>query len=72
MVLAAEVHHETVIVMHSRKVNGMGPNPSVTPYLYLVRVNQMLGHGLDDELKEEPGELKPDKTKMLTLVKYRQ
>lgn len=28
-----------------------------THHLYFVRVDQMLGHGLDDQLKEEPGEL---------------
>lgn len=33
------------------------------PYLHLVRVNQMLGHGLDNHLKEEPGELKPGEVK---------
>lgn len=32
---------------------------SVPTYLYLVQVRQMLGHGLDNQLEEEPGELKP-------------
>lgn len=32
-------------------------------YLHLVGVNQMLGHGLDNHFKEEPGELRPGEAK---------
>lgn len=33
-------------------------------YLHFVKVDQMLGHGLDDQLEEEPGELKVEVKKL--------
>lgn len=36
----------------------------MSSYLHFVRVDQMLGHGLDDQLEEEPGELKVEVKKL--------
>ena len=41
----------------------MGAEKSTTPHLQLVRVDQMLSHGLDNQFKEEPGELRAGEVK---------
>lgn len=35
------------------------------PYLYFIKVDQILSHGLDDQIEEEPGELKEGEVKEL-------
>lgn len=38
------------------------------PYLDLVRIVQILGHGLDNQLKEEPRELKPGGVQLRSIL----
>lgn len=42
----------------------------MSPYLHFVRLHQVLRHGLDDELKEEPAVLKPGDVRFLVNIHF--